>query len=86
MNKHWVEFHIDTEDKYNTRWTVYADIEVTKDVYATGDSPTGYEATITSVHNGTYDEDLDILGADTINYLEEEAIDVFVNHGEGYCA
>jgi hypothetical protein len=84
MSKHWVEFHIDTEDKYDTRWTVNADIEVTKDMYATGDSPTGYEVKINSVHNGRYDEDLDILGADTISYLEEEAVEVFVNHGEGY--
>ena len=49
-----------------------------------GDSPTGYEATIKSVHNGLYDEDLDILGADTISYLEEQAIEVFVDCGEGY--
>ena len=82
--KHWVEFHIDTEDKYDTRWTVNAEIEETKDMYATGDSPTGYEATIKSVHNGLYDEDLECLGADTISYLEEQAIEVFVDCGEGY--
>ena len=36
------------------------------------------------MHNGLYDEDLDILGADTISYLEEQAIEVFVDCGEGY--
>ena len=84
MSKHYVEFDVDTEDKYNTRWTVGAEIEVTKDMYATGDSPTGYEVKITRVHHGLYDEDLDILGSSTLDYLQEEAIEVFIDNGEGY--
>lgn len=84
MSKHYVEFDIDTEDKYGTKWTVGAKIEVTKDMYGTGDSPTGYEATITRVHNGSFDEDLDTLSSRTLDYLMEEAIDVYVNLGDGY--
>jgi len=81
--KSWVEFEIDTEDKYNTKWYVNADIEVVKDPYATGDSPTQYEVTITNVSNRLCDEDLTMMDSNTINYLEEQALEVFLSEGEG---
>lgn len=81
--KSWVEFEIDTEDKYNTKWYVNADIEVVKDAYATGDSPTQYEVTITNVSNRLCDEDLTMMDSNTINYLEEQALEVFLSEGEG---
>lgn len=84
MSKHYVEFDYDTDDKYNTRWTIYAEIIETKDTYGTGDSPTGYECEILRVSNGLYDEDLEHFDRRQLDYLEEMAIEVFVDCGEGY--
>lgn len=81
-SKHFVEFEVETEDKYDTIWYVGADINVIKDPYATGDSPTQYEVNITRVSNRLCDEDLSAFDEATMNYLEEMAIDSFLAESE----
>jgi len=86
MSKHYVEFHHQTEDKYDTEYTIEAEITETKDMYATGDSPTGYECKIIRISNRLYDEDLSLFNQRQLEYFEEMAIDVYVDCGEGYHA
>ena len=69
-----INFEVDLEDKYEQRWSVTADVSMTKDMYATGDSPTGYDVAITHISNGFSDEDLNAIDPKTLDYLEELAI------------
>ena len=69
-----VNFDVDMEDKYNQRWSITADVSIEKDMYATGDSPTGYDVEITHISNGFSDEDLNAVDPKTMEYFEELAI------------
>jgi|DEB0MinimDraft_3_1074331.scaffolds.fasta_scaffold02432_8 hypothetical protein len=60
---------------------VEADVKIQRDIYATGDSPTGYEVTIKSVilhDHYDFDDGQDILSRldpEDIEYFEEQAIE-----------
>ena len=74
--KYLVEFQDFSLNEHEIPWWVSA--EVTK--------ATGYKARIQSINNGLFDEDLTMYSKDTMDELEQIAIEVFVEEGGIPCA
>lgn len=72
--KYQVEFQDFTLNEHEIPWWVQA--EVTKSL-----DHVGYKAKIQSINNGLFDEDLTMYSKDTMDELEQIAIEVFVEEG-----
>ena len=72
--KYQVEFQDFTLNEHEIPWWVHAEVTESLD-------HVGYKASIKSINNGLFDEDLTMYSKDTMDELEQIAIEVFVEEG-----